>query len=49
MNIQKFLEDYAKNRKLSGTIMISKDGDLVANQSLGFADSSANIKCCANT
>lgn len=29
--------------------MVSKDGDVVANQSFGFADRSANIKCCTNT
>ena len=49
MNIQKFLEDYAKNRLLSGTIMVAKDMDVIANQSFGYADSSVNIKCCTNT
>ena len=49
MNIQKFLEDYAKNRQLSGTIMVSKDSNIVASQSFGIADSSTNIKCCTNT
>jgi len=49
MNIQMSLNDYAKNCQLSGTIMVSKDSDIIANQNFGFADSSANIKCCTNT
>lgn len=49
MNIQQLLEDYARTRQLSGTIMVSRDGNTIAKQSFGFADSSANIKCCSNT
>jgi CubicO group peptidase (beta-lactamase class C family) len=49
VDIQNFLDDYAKTRQLSGTILASKGNDIVASKNFGFADSSANIKCHTDT
>ncbi|MDX1902031.1 MAG: serine hydrolase domain-containing protein [Gammaproteobacteria bacterium] len=49
MNIQKFLDDYGKSRQLSGTIMVSQNDTIVANQSFGFSDRCENIKCYTDT